>query len=74
MSSYLVESIVFKSLSILGFDFEHESRKHNVRFGVDMFKSPNVKGMEIILYFLLTKYDPKMKEVSYPLLYRILPY
>eukprot|EP01117_Protostelium_nocturnum_P000058 TRINITY_DN1014_c0_g1_i1.p1 TRINITY_DN1014_c0_g1~~TRINITY_DN1014_c0_g1_i1.p1 ORF type:complete len:559 (-),score=121.56 TRINITY_DN1014_c0_g1_i1:1037-2713(-) len=50
-----MESAFFCNVLLLGFDCENEKKKHSILFHSEMFKSPNVKGMEVIFYFLLLK-------------------
>ncbi len=59
-----VDQVFFTNILLLGFDPTTESKKHSIAFVPEMFKSPNVKGMEVISYFLFGKLNPKeTKEV-----------
>eukprot|EP01102_Stenamoeba_stenopodia_P009908 TRINITY_DN2942_c0_g1_i1.p1 TRINITY_DN2942_c0_g1~~TRINITY_DN2942_c0_g1_i1.p1 ORF type:complete len:743 (-),score=208.01 TRINITY_DN2942_c0_g1_i1:26-2218(-) len=52
------ENCFWNSLLILGFDPDLNSKKHGIPFTADMFRKNNVKGMEVIFYFLFSKISP----------------
>jgi hypothetical protein len=59
-----MESLYFRNLLLLGFDVEANTAKHGIQFFPEMFRTANVKGMEVIFYFLLQKLNPNQtKEV-----------
>ena len=59
-----VERIWFSNTLLLGFDAVQSEKKYRVAFSHDMFKNPNVKGMEVVLHFLLCQlYTTRMNEV-----------
>ena len=59
-----VEKMFFSNLLLLGFDTQQNELKYKIPFSHDMFKNPNVKGMEVIIHFLLEHlYPARMKEV-----------
>jgi len=53
-----VEHVFFRNLILLGFDPANEKKRHNVVFSPEMFKSPNVKAMEVVFYFIFSCLDP----------------
>jgi hypothetical protein len=59
-----VERFWFSNTLLLGFDAAQNEKKHRVAFSHDMFKNPNVKGMEVVLHFMLSQlYPTRMNEV-----------
>jgi HAUS augmin-like complex subunit 6 N-terminus len=59
-----VERIWFSNTLLLGFDVAQNEKKYRIPFSHDMFKNPNVKGMEVVLHFLLSKlYPTRVTEV-----------
>jgi hypothetical protein len=64
MENRLIEDAFWKNLILLGFDKELFEKQYNMSFNKEMFRNSNIKGMEILLYFLLRKIAPeKVKEV-----------
>jgi hypothetical protein len=62
--SNIMEATMFTNLLLLGIDAVEISKKYGIPIGPDMFKSANVKGMEVIFHFLFSCIDPKKaKEV-----------
>lgn len=59
-----MERLWFSNTLLLGFDVAQNEKKYRISFSFDMFKNPNVKGMEVIIHFLLSQLFPKrMSEV-----------
>lgn len=59
-----VERIWFSNTLLLGFDAAQNEKKYRMSFSHDMFKNPNVKGMEVVLHFLLSQlYPTRINEV-----------
>lgn len=61
-----VENVLFSNLVLLGLDPEHAERKYGCSLTRDMFRAPNVKGMEAVLHFLLSQVSSEAKDVRYP--------
>jgi hypothetical protein len=53
-----VERMWFTNTLLLGFDVSQSEKKYRMGFSFDMFRNPNVKGMEVILHFLLVQLFP----------------
>jgi hypothetical protein len=61
-----IEENFIGNVFALGFESSQVSKGQHyssVKVSPDMFKNANVKGMELLLYFLLTRLDIKFKEV-----------
>eukprot|EP00026_Physarum_polycephalum_P001963 Phypoly_transcript_01967.p1 GENE.Phypoly_transcript_01967~~Phypoly_transcript_01967.p1 ORF type:complete len:976 (-),score=205.64 Phypoly_transcript_01967:29-2956(-) len=59
-----VERFWFSNTLLLGFDAAENEKKYRVAFSHDMFKNPNLKGMEVVLHFLFSKlYPTRMNEL-----------
>ena len=58
-----VENVLFSNLVLLGLDPEHAERKYGCSLTRDMFRAPNVKGMEAVLHFLLSQVSTEAKDV-----------
>lgn len=56
--SLSVERIWYTNTLLLGFDVAQNEKKHRIGFSADMFRNPNVKGMEVVLHFLLSQLFP----------------
>ncbi|KAG2391773.1 hypothetical protein C9374_013258 [Naegleria lovaniensis] len=65
------ESVLFSNLLLLGFDPNAYEEKYNLAFHKDMFKNTNIKGMEIIMYFLFSKLDMKRAEKDFQQLFPV---
>nr|CAG4708665.1 unnamed protein product [Naegleria fowleri] len=65
------ESVLFSNLLLLGFDPNAYEEKYNLAFHKDMFKNTNIKGMEIIMYFLFSKLDMKRTEKDFQQLFPV---
>ncbi|KAL9645565.1 hypothetical protein ABK040_000628 [Willaertia magna] len=57
-----VDSIFFSNLLLLGFDPAYYEQRYNMPFHKELFKNSNIRGMEIIMYFLFHKLDSKRAE------------
>lgn len=74
-----VERVWFNNTRLLGFNAAQNESKYGTSFSHDMFKNPNVKGMEVILHFLLSQlYPTRLNEVRtfpfYFLFYLVFPW
>lgn len=58
-----IEELLFSNLLLLGLDPETAERKYSCTISPEMFRTPNVKGMEAVLHFLLLKSSPDAKDV-----------
>ncbi len=54
-----LEQTFFSNLILLGFDVALEQKKNGIPFTPDMFRNSNMKGMSVVIYFLLVKLSPK---------------
>lgn len=64
-----IEEVLFSNLVLLGLDSEVAEKKYGCCITRDMFRAPNVKGMEAVLHYLLLKCVPEAKDVRFsPLL------
>eukprot|EP00056_Hartaetosiga_gracilis_P005954 m.91300 g.91300 ORF g.91300 m.91300 type:complete len:209 (-) comp12326_c0_seq7:5432-6058(-) len=52
------EDLLFRNLRLLGFDAHEESTRHHVHCHKRMFNNGNVKGLYVVVYFLLMKLNP----------------
>lgn len=63
MNFLSIEDAFFNNILLLGIECETIEKKYGCLVNKNMFKTPNKKGMEIILHFLLSKTSPELKEV-----------
>jgi hypothetical protein len=62
--SLSMEKVFFNNLLLLGFDVQQNEKKYKIAFHHEMFRNPNVKGMEVVLHYLLNQmYPERMSEV-----------
>lgn len=66
-----IESAFYSNLILLGINVDAIEKKYGCRISPTMFHGPNSKGMEIVLYFLLTKAVPSSKDVCVFVLFNI---
>eukprot|EP00743_Colponemidia_sp_Colp-15_P011284 GILK01012564.1.p1 GENE.GILK01012564.1~~GILK01012564.1.p1 ORF type:complete len:814 (-),score=144.86 GILK01012564.1:37-2439(-) len=61
------EDVMFNSLLLLGFDCESMEKKHRIPFNKEMFshRQGNLKGMEVVIYFLLHRLNPEETERTF---------
>lgn len=55
------ESLFFTNLLLLGFNVENHEKEYRIPFHKDMFKSSNVRAMEIITHFMMGKMEGDKK-------------
>lgn len=60
-----IEDVLFSNLVLLGLDNETCEKKYGCVMSREMFRTPNVKGMEAVLHFLLLKCVPEAKDVRF---------
>lgn len=61
-----IEDVLFSNLVLLGLDNETCEKKYGCTMSREMFRTPNVKGMEAVLHFLLMRSVPEAKDVRFP--------
>eukprot|EP00698_Gefionella_okellyi_P021741 TRINITY_DN7116_c0_g1_i1.p1 TRINITY_DN7116_c0_g1~~TRINITY_DN7116_c0_g1_i1.p1 ORF type:complete len:326 (-),score=47.76 TRINITY_DN7116_c0_g1_i1:613-1590(-) len=54
-----MEQLFYSNLQLLGFNSVEHAEKFKVQFTPTMFRTSNVRGMEVVLHFLLEKLDSK---------------
>lgn len=59
------EDALFSSLLLLGLDPDFAEKKYGCSISREMFRTPNVKGMEVVLHYLLTRVSPEAKDVRF---------
>jgi hypothetical protein len=65
------ETVFWNNLLLLGFDSEEYEKKYQMQFNRDMFQKVNVKGMEIVMFFLIGKIEQEptktVRRLDFPL-------
>lgn len=59
MEDMEANSLFFHNLLLLGFDPQRYEQKFQIAFHAEMFHKPNVKAMQVVIYFLLMKLSPQ---------------
>ena len=52
-----VERLFYTNLLLLGFDPQQYEREYQTRLHKEMFQTSNLKAMEVVVWFLLGKYE-----------------
>jgi hypothetical protein len=59
-----IDNLFYTNLLLLGFDTPQYEREFQTKFNQDMFHASNVKAMEVVVWFLMGKYEgDKMRNI-----------